>query len=69
MLNRRSRADRARSYGSSRIHDTLLEGSIDTPLGPGAPYETTEAVCLAFVTALQLLPPGQLAVRILRDVL
>jgi RNA polymerase sigma-70 factor (TIGR02960 family) len=49
--------------------DALLEGRIDVPLGPEARYERTEAISLAFVTALQLLPPRQLAVVILRDVL
>jgi RNA polymerase sigma-70 factor (ECF subfamily) len=48
--------------------DALLEGAIDVPLDPEARYEQTEVISLAFVTAIQVLPPRQLAVLILRDV-
>jgi len=49
--------------------DVLLDALPDTAPGPDARYETKEAIGLAFVTALQHLPPRQRAVLVLRDVL
>jgi RNA polymerase sigma-70 factor (TIGR02960 family) len=49
--------------------DTMWEDALSATLGPEARYEITESMSLAFVTALQLLPPRQVAVLILRDVL
>lgn len=49
--------------------DVLLDGLPDQLPGPEARYESREAISLAFVTAVQLLPPNQRAVLLLRDVL
>jgi RNA polymerase sigma-70 factor (ECF subfamily) len=49
--------------------DALLEGAIDVPLGPEVRYEQSESISLTFVTALQALPPRQLAVLVLFDIL
>ena len=49
--------------------DALLEGAIAVPLGPETRYEQSESISLAFLTALQVLPPRQVAVLVLRDVL
>jgi RNA polymerase sigma-70 factor (TIGR02960 family) len=49
--------------------DLLLEGLPERNPGPEARYESREAISLAFITAIQLLPPNQRAVVLLRDVL
>jgi RNA polymerase sigma-70 factor (ECF subfamily) len=53
--------------GSNEV--TWLEPYPDPDPGPEAHAEAAEAISLAFVTALQLLPPRQRAVLVLRDVL
>jgi RNA polymerase sigma-70 factor (TIGR02960 family) len=49
--------------------DTLLAGVADGPPSPETRYEQAESISIAFVAALQVLPPRQVAVLILRDVL
>jgi RNA polymerase sigma-70 factor (TIGR02960 family) len=49
--------------------DVLLEGIPDRSPGPAARYEARESVELAFIVALQALPPRQRVVLVLCDVL
>jgi RNA polymerase sigma-70 factor (ECF subfamily) len=49
--------------------DILVEGAMAAPSGPETRYAQLEAISLAFVTRLQLLPARQRAALILRDVL
>jgi RNA polymerase sigma-70 factor (TIGR02960 family) len=49
--------------------DVSLNGLAEHEPGPEARYHAKESISLAFITAVQLLPPRQCAVLILRDVL
>jgi len=49
--------------------DAILAEVADPAAGPEARYEQRETISLAFITALQLLPPRQRAALILTDVL
>jgi RNA polymerase sigma-70 factor (TIGR02960 family) len=51
------------------LPDEVLAGGAVLSPGPEALYEQSESISLAFITALQVLPPRQLAVLVLRDVL
>jgi RNA polymerase sigma-70 factor (TIGR02960 family) len=49
--------------------DAWLQDIADSAPGPEARYQAAEAVKLAFITALQRMPPRQAAALLLRDVL
>jgi RNA polymerase sigma-70 factor (TIGR02960 family) len=56
-------------YGSVLWLEPYPDSLLGTVPGPEDEYEAQEAISLAFITALQLLPPRQRAVHILREVL
>jgi RNA polymerase sigma factor (sigma-70 family) len=65
-IERRRRRRGEASLGVGPMPDQLLDG---TAGGPEARHDLRESISLAFLTALQVLPPRQRAVLILRDVL
>jgi RNA polymerase sigma-70 factor (TIGR02960 family) len=51
------------------LPDHVTAKALGTTSGPDAAVEASESISLAFITALQRLPPRQVAVLVLRDVL
>ena len=68
-LNHPSRPGSEKSCGSSRIPTAFSKAQSTCCSSPEARYEQTDAISLAFVTALQVLPARQRAVLILCEVL
>jgi RNA polymerase sigma-70 factor, ECF subfamily len=67
QARKRDRAEPGHLIGPGPDH--LLIGIATPDAGPEALYDAHESISLAFLTVLQLLPPRQRAVLLLRDVL
>src|SRR5262249_59872404 len=63
------RGGRRGALGAEPYPDILVGALADIAPGPEARYEAREAISLAFLAALQYLPPLQRAAVIMRDVL
>jgi RNA polymerase sigma-70 factor (TIGR02960 family) len=66
-LRKRDRVEPGHAVGPGP--DSLLTGIAPPETGPEARYDAHESISLAFLTVLQVLPPRQRAVLLLRDVL
>ena len=66
-MRKRDRADAEFAIGP--CPDELLVGIASPETGPEARFDVHESISLAFLTVLQVLPPRQRAVLLLRDVL
>ena len=66
-LRKRDRVEPGLAVGPCQ--DSLLTGIAASETGPEARYDAHESISLAFLTVLQVLPPRQRAVLLLRDVL
>ncbi|HXN78948.1 MAG TPA: RNA polymerase subunit sigma-70 [Candidatus Dormibacteraeota bacterium] len=68
-IERRKRDQVEPEFAVGPCPDDLLMGMPSPDIGPEARYDSHESISLAFLTVLQVLPPRQRAVLLLRDVL
>jgi RNA polymerase sigma-70 factor (ECF subfamily) len=68
-IERRKRGQLEPEFTVGPCPDDLLIDMPSPEIGPEARYDSHESVSLAFLTVLQVLPPRQRAVLLLRDVL
>jgi RNA polymerase sigma-70 factor (ECF subfamily) len=68
-IERRKRLPGETRMAIDPFPDRLLTGVAPSEIEPEARYDARESISLAFLTVLQVLPPRQRAVLLLRDVL